>query len=357
MSTPARLHATLWLAVSLLTGPATAAAQVPPGRPAASSPAAAPTPPAAVDTETFVNDVADAYWWGDFAALQTLYERAVAPGARATSGDHLMLPFRRGLRRIEDRSRLREEEYTLQLERLTAQWLREHPDSTLAQGLYARALVARAWAARGGGYANTVPPQAWADFRRLQEQAVQHLVRNAAVALRHSFGYQTLAMAGRGLSWPAADVWKVAQEGLRKNPDDDGLRLTAMIAHLPKWGGDTVMLDRMIRAAAASAPAPRGDEVYALLYSQAAEDEFDHALFQDSAAEWPRMRQGLRDRLARHPGDAVSRNRLAYFACLAKDREAYLAIIGSLGDKPDLDAWGPNPSRVVADCKRWAAQS
>ncbi len=357
MSTPTRLQASIWLVILLLAGSATAADTASPERSTGTAAAASSTPPVAVDTRTFLDEVAGAYWWGDFATLQALYARAAGAGARATSGEHLMLTFRRGLRRVEEQRRLRTEEYTLQLERLTAQWLREHPDSTLAHGLYARALVARAWAARGGGYANTVPPQAWADFQRLQEQAVQHLVRNAAVALRHSFGYQTLAMAGRGLSWPAADVWKVAQEGLRKNPDDDGLRLTAMIAHLPKWGGDAVMLDRMIRDAAASAPAPRGDEVYALLYSQAAEDEFDHALFQDSAAEWPRMRQGLRDRLARHPGDAVSRNRLAYLACLAKDREAYLAVIGSLGDKPDLDAWGPNPSRVVADCKRWAAQS
>lgn len=357
MSTPARRQASVWLAILLLAGPATAADPASPERSTGAAAAAASTPPPAVDTKTFVDEVAGAYWWGDFAALQALYERAVAPGARASSGDHLVLTFRRGLQRVEEQRRLRAEEYTLQLERLTADWLRDHPDSTLAHGLYVRALVARAWAARGAGYANTVPPQAWADFQRLQEQAVQHLARHAPIALKDSFTYQTLATAGRGLGWPAADVWKVAQEGLRKNPDDDGLRLTAMIAHLPKWGGDTVMLDRMIRDAAASAPAPRGEEVYALLYSQAAKAQFDHALFQDSAAEWPRMRQGLRDRLARHPGDAVSRNRLAYFACLAKDREAYLAIIGSLGDKPDLDEWGPNPSRVVADCKRWAAQS
>lgn len=84
---------------------------------------------------------------------------------------------------------------------MTLAWVRQRPQTPLVHWLRAQALSKRAWEARGSGFANTVAPQAWADFRRHLEAAVQHLARASAVSLQDSSAYRELIAAGRGLGW------------------------------------------------------------------------------------------------------------------------------------------------------------
>jgi len=325
--------------------------------PSAITAASAPTPePAWVDGQKWADEVREAYAWGDFAALERLFAQASVPGARARDGTALLSVYRRGLAEVEGAKRVRREDYLLQLQKLTQLWLRERSDSQLAHGLHARVLLSRAWAARGNGYADSVPPGAWRDFRRLLQEAADHLARHRDVAMKGSFSHTTLLGIGLGLGWSPDVIWRITQEAAAQNPDDDDLYFGALQSFLPKWGGNAVELDRYIGEVTALTQARRGQELYALLYSEAADDEFKHALFERSAASWPRMRQGLRERLTRFPASAKLRNRFAYLACLAKDRETYLDLAESVGDKPLLDEWGTNPARMWADCRRWAAQ-
>ena len=91
------------------------------------------------------------------------------------------------------------------------------------------------------------------------------------------------------------------------------------------------------------------------LYVAAATDQFGHDLFQDSGAQWPLMKQGFEDMLARYP-DHTRSNAFAYFACLARDKPTFLDLMDRVGQQPVLDQWGSNPTRTLETCRRWAAQ-
>ena len=91
------------------------------------------------------------------------------------------------------------------------------------------------------------------------------------------------------------------------------------------------------------------------LYGMSSEDEYQHRLFEDSAARWIDMTQSWRDLLSRHPS-RTTENRFAYFACLARDKPVFLELLDRIGETPDLKQWGTNPRRTFDTCKRWAQQ-
>jgi hypothetical protein len=124
----------------------------------------------------------------------------------------------------------------------------------------------------------------------------------------------------------------------------------------PKWGGDARALDNYIVQATAQTRTLFGTGMYALLYSAAANGQYEHALFQDSFANWDKVKQGYEDLLARYPASNAKRNRYAWMACMARDRPTLMRLLGELGTQIDLEEWGENPERGLEACQRWATQ-
>jgi hypothetical protein len=297
-----------------------------------------------------------AFWWGDFAALEKQNAYFRQPGRFGPDGTSDLDLFRTGLRKIFDSKVKPVEPYLQELEAVTLQWATEHPKSALAHIMHANALVAHAWSYRGGGFANTVPPEAWRDFHAYLGRALDYLKSNADVALTDSYAHTTLLVIGRGLGWDAKQMGAVAQDGLKRNPQDINLYFEMMTTLLPKWGGNAKTLDDYIRQTAEQTRADYGLGMYARLYSAAAEEHYGHALFEDSHADWARMKQGYEDMQVRYPDSPGRRNRYAYMACLAKDRTTLLALLDELGPKLDATKWGDNPERSLESCQRWARQ-
>jgi hypothetical protein len=298
-----------------------------------------------------------AFWWGDFDALekQNNYLRTGRHFSADGAADLEM--FRRGLGSVIGAGVEHREAYLRELETLTLQWATEHPKSALAHIMYAKVLVSHAWSYRGGGYAKDVPPEAWSDFIAYLRRAVEYLQAHADVALTDSYAHATLLTIGMGLGWDAKQLQAIAQDGLKRNPQDIDLYFDTLTTLLPKWGGDPKTLDNYIRQAAEQTRADYGMGMYARLYSIAAEEDYGHALFENSYADWPTMKQGYEDMQARFPNSPFRRNRFAYMACLAKDKETLLALLAELGPKVDAAQWGPNPERSLESCQRWAKQT
>jgi hypothetical protein len=296
-----------------------------------------------------------AFWWGDFPALEQQNAVLRQPGHVGADGVVELEWFRIGVAQVLNASHPNQEAYLQELEKLTLQWTREYPKSALAHVLYARVLVAHGWAYRGGGYVKDVPPEAWKDFEAYLHRATQYLLDHADVALSDSYGHVVLLNISRGMGWDSKQIWDVINDGLKRNPDDVTLYFNALTGLLPKWGGDNKALDQFIRKATEQTKASFGTGMYARLYSAAADDEYGHALFQDSRVHWPTMKQSYEDMLARYPSDG-RRNRYAYMACLAKDKPTLLAQLDLLGDKVAAESWGPNPQRSLEGCLRWARQ-
>jgi hypothetical protein len=295
----------------------------------------------------------ESFWWGDFAALEKQNALLGQPGHISADGNSELGLFRDGLDVVTLSGVADRESYLQELEKLTLQWATERPQSALAHILYARTLAAHGWSYRGTGSAREVPPQALEEFRAYLRLAADYLTKHAAVAMTDSSAHATLLDVGKGLGWDTQQLTAIAQEGLKRNPEDISLYADVMSTLLPQWGGDANKLDRYIRQVAKQTKAEHGMGMYFRLYSAAAEEEYGHALFQETGVDWAMMKQGFQDIQVRYPSP-TRHSRYAYMACLAKDKEALLAALDKLGSAIDIAPWGPNPQRTFDGCVRWA---
>jgi hypothetical protein len=319
--------------------------------------AAAPMPATAAKAadSPITTDAMRALWWGDFDALEKQNALLKQPGHIASDGSSDLEMFRIGVGRVLEENVDNREPYLQELDKLTLQWAADHPASALAHILHAKALVAHGWSYRGGGYAKDVPPQAWEDFHAYLRRAAEYLISHADVALTDSYAHATLLVIGKGLNWDNKQMAAIAQDGLKRNPEDINLYFESILTLLPKWGGDARALDKYIRQVAEQTKGIYGMGMYSRLYSYAAENEYGHALFDNSLADWATLRQGYQDMHARYPSNS-RRNRYAYMACLAKDKNTLNALLDELGANIDASLWGPNPQRSLEGCQRWAKQ-
>ncbi len=131
----------------------------------------APPGPTAESMETLS---AQAFWWADFDELERLYAQASIPGRRTPDGRDLRAAFRAGLFRVFDSVNNDSAAYFAQLVALTREWSVQHPGSSLAQALHARALLAKGLNIRGYDYSSKVTSQRWAGFEQYVQMALAH---------------------------------------------------------------------------------------------------------------------------------------------------------------------------------------
>lgn len=299
----------------------------------------------------------EALWNGDFKELERQNALFRQPGRSiAPDGQSQLNLYRDGIDSVFDNDVDDTEAYLKELDALTLRWATEHPDSALAHILHAKALTEHGWSYRGGGYVKDVPREAWKDFHAYLERAANYLKAHADVALTDSSAHLVLLRIGRGLGWPSEQMVAIANDGLKRNPDDLDLTFQVMGTLLPKWGGNADVLDAYINQVTAQTRAQFGMGMYARLYASAAINQYGYTLFQDTHADWRKIRQGYDDLLARYPGSPMFRNRYAFIACIAKDKATAGRLLGELGTAIDTSEWGSNPERSVESCRRWAAQ-
>ncbi len=306
------------------------------------------------EEERVTEEAVAAFWWGDVDELERLHARLQQPGQRTAAGRSKLVLFRDGLTRIYEGPDGATDAYFQQIEALTLQWARQRPKSSLAQWMHAKALSQHGWFYRGKGFARSVPPEAWRDFERYTRLAIEHLSATRASAAPTSSTHVELLNLGRSAGWDFDALWAVARAGMALNPDDEGLYRAMLNASLPKWGGNAARVDRTVNEFAKLTSAQHGDIFYARMYAWAADWEFEHRLFEDSSASWPRMKAGYRQLMQRHPSP-LNANGFAYFACLARDKETLRELLAQIGPKPDVGNWGSNGARTYETCKRWAA--
>jgi hypothetical protein len=298
-----------------------------------------------------------AMWWGDFAALEQQNALYRQPGRTSADGVSELSQFRKGVAIVFDYKVKNPESYMKELDAITLQWARQHPASGLAHALHARALIAHAHSYRGGTYAKDVPPEAWAPYNDYLNQAATYLKDHADAALTDSYAHTILIDIGRSLGWERKQLAAILEAGLARNPEDDGLYFAMLEGLLPKWGGDAEVIDAYIRHVAEQTRARLGWGMYTRLYDTVADGQYGTALFENSHADWGKMKQGYEDLLAKHPGSAKRLNRYAFMACVAKDKQAFLRVIDQVGTNLRTDEWGSNPERAVETCRRWATQA
>lgn len=320
------------------------------GQPAHAQTPDKPKPP------TVPDQVEAAFRYGDFVELERLYAIYGKPGERSPlTGNPRVEHFWMGIGKVSDSGLHVTGEYYAQMDALTRKWALDHPQSVLAQLLYVNSLSAHAWFHRGGGYANTVSPASWAEFGKYLGLALDHLRRNQELAAKDSSWNSLMLNVGRGLGWEIDRLMAVFEKGIAKNPDHDALYFLMEESLLPKWGGDLDLVERFITSVTKSTREKRGMEMYARLYAGLSYAETKQSLFSATHASWPKMKAGFEDRLSRYP-HTDHRNMYAYFACMAKDKQALQEQLKLMGDGFDRIFWGDSPERSFEECKAMAQQ-
>lgn len=312
--------------------------------------------PPVVGIDQVYEQARDAMWWGDFEALERMHALYQQPAQRLSSeGRSTLAAVRRGLASPVGPRLKAGDGYFKQVDDLTLQWAKDHPNSAVAHVLHAGALRRHGLAHRGGEFASKVPEEAWREFKRYVDAAIAYLLRHERVAFQASVAYVELIELGRLAGWGLPQLWAVASRGLAAFPHDEGMMSAMVTAVVPRWGGDDAVLDRMINDLVKPTREAHGDIYYARLYALAAAEEYGAALFKESRVDWRRMKAGYLQLVERHPA-AVNLNEFAYHACMARDKPALRDLLVRVGPKPLTTSWGVNGLRTFESCKRFAAE-
>ena len=315
--------------------------------------------PARAETEmqVVIDKAMTDFWIGDFVSLEKQYIVFRDSRDYTAEGYTKLNMFRDGVNKVLSHNAKPKEPYLQELEALTLQWAQEYPQSALAHILHLQVLVKHAWSYRGNGFAQDVSPQASKEFNRYLSKALDYMKAHGDIVLSDSSGHLALLNIGQGLGFDQKQMEVIAQEGLKRNPMDYELHFSIITSLLPKWGGDSKVLDTYIRKVAAQMRDQPGTGMYARLYSNAATNQYGYALFESSYADWPMMKQDFEDILKKYPGNASRRNRYAYFACMAKDKQTLQAQFEQIGSRLEVGEWGENGERNLEGCQRWVKET
>jgi hypothetical protein len=116
-------------------------------------------------------------------------------------------------------------------------WVNKHPENARAWMGFAEFMCEYAWQARGGGYANTVPQEAWKVFFQRIKEGVDSAEKATQLEPNNSRTWGELVAYSNGAEFDDETFHKYFKEAIRCDPGDSW-NYTSCLEHLqPKWGG------------------------------------------------------------------------------------------------------------------------
>lgn len=286
----------------------------------------------------------------DHRGLEALARRYRSGRERTGSGTWKLVEYYEGITRAFP-SRTKDPAVWDARQAWAERWVALHPDSPAAHLALVQVLLNRAWSYRGGGYAHTVPEQNWAPFRQYTGMAQAHLAANKKVAAKDPYWYYQSALVAQRQSWETQDFMALYEESAARYPDFFHVAFVGVNYFSPRWGGSDYAIESFARHALARAPARQRATLYARLYWSTLAGEHDRNPMEGRPVDWPLMRRGIDDLLARYPSD-WNLQHLAYFACMAEDKPQTHRLMDRITQPPELSAWGSAP--LYDHCHQWA---
>jgi hypothetical protein len=159
------------------------------------------------------------------------------------------------------------------------------------------------------------PPQARSEFEAIRRE----LLSVKSYASEDPFWYVLMAQTLIALRLDRAEMDKLVDEGLRKNPKNYELILTATAAHLSKWGGDAESLERYAQRVLALSAPDDGVSNYARIYNVALRAQYGVMLFDLSKADWNLLMSASRELAEKASLDSIIAD-TAVLACAGGNR-------------------------------------
>jgi hypothetical protein len=284
---------------------------------------------------------AKAFTDSDFAKLEKFAAEYRSSKARTPSGTWKLTRFYHG---VEDTIGSEFEASPGGFDKVKAKidaWAKKYPQSPAAHIAYSALLMKHAWSIRGIGLADTVPPEAWAPFARDMRLARQSLERFKAVASVDPHWYENMLLIATAESWDRQRFDALLNEALDREPYYYDTYFSALEYLLPQWHGDEQQIEDFAEDAAGRTAKVEGRGMYARIYWYASQRHFKSGLFAYSRVDWPKMKAGFDDVIARYP-DEWNLNNYAHFACLAQDQPKMEELFKRMGSQPIPEAWEDN---------------
>jgi hypothetical protein len=209
-----------------------------------------------------------------------------------------------------------------------------------------------AWDARGEGFASSVTPDGWRLFKERLEKAETVLNDTKSYSAELPVWYDEMILVQSALERPEDERDKIFLEGTRKFKTYYPIYFTMLNFLSPKWGGTWATVDNMIKWSVDNTKEIDGTSMYARLYWAAYGNAPDGTNFlKDTLVSWPKMKQGFEDLMSRHPNSKWNLNNFAKFACMANDKDTFLALRNKIGKDVVDAAWPQNTSLDLCETK------
>jgi len=218
-------------------------------------------------------------------------------------------------------------------------WIAARPDSITPRVALAAAYHDYAWMARGNGYANTVPEEAWKLFNARIAEA--HRVLDDAAKLKATCPQwysemQTVALAE---GWDNAKTAALFEKAVKYEPDYYYFYRSYAHYLLPKWEGKPGDAAAFAKKSADTVGGQEGDFLYFEIATEILGTEASDANVKPSELDWPRLQRGY-DALGQMYG--ITKADLNLFARMAyryHDAEVGKRLFAQIGDKWSRNVW------------------
>lgn len=227
-----------------------------------------------------------------------------------------------------------------------------YPDAIYLPSLETEYWIAAAWFVRGGGYASSVTPDGMKLFTQRMERAEKLLKDTAPRAMELPQWYEQMIKVQSALGRSETERDKVFVDGATRYKTYWPLYFTMQTYLLPRWGGSWSTIDNFVDWSVKNTENTEGKALYARLYWSVAGSMLDgEQLFKTTKAQWPKMKAGFQDLMAKNPDSRWNLNNFAEFACEAGDSATYRALRKQIGKDILPNAWRRGYVMEVCDAK------
>jgi hypothetical protein len=244
-----------------------------------------------------------------------------------------------------------------ELARLT-KWAEARPESSNVQCLLGAYHIQLGWAARGGGFANTVRPEDALTFEGQLEKAARHLEKSIQLSPDNPETYALLIKVGQGLGWEKPRVYELVRKSQEIDPEYFSSYVTMAEYLLPRWYGEQGEIERWAAKMAEDIGGDTGNMMYFKVLSRVIRYE-GGGIFRDHNLSYERARDGGESYLMKYPANYQETSlgvlsNLAKFAFNAGDREGAKRYFTHLDGICDLSVWGERAAFEY--CRDWSNQ-
>jgi hypothetical protein len=287
--------------------------------------------------KALTHEVSHAFATANFRKLDQMATQFRKEGSRLPSGVWKLSTFYKATARLFDSGAGRDAPYFEKMDDEVGKWLSGSVASPAPHLVYVQSLIARAWRARGYGIAAEVKQEAWDEHFKYLALAKAYLEAKEIQAAHDPVWYELMMNIAQSESWPQSDRDELIVEAIKRHPSYYEFYFAVIASMQPRWGGSFEMMMEFADVAVENTRKLEGESLYARIFWYAY-NLFPDDLFTTHQIDWPRLKRGFDDLLARYPDD-WNRNAYAQFACIAGDKPTTRRMFRELEGRFETSGW------------------